>query len=136
MMRGMITKASNPMSMGVIKDNNGTEYFFHYSDFPKKNIKKGYVVEFEAFDEGKKKLKAINIKLISYGVNHPFCSPILNICKFIEENTPDTEDKEYRLRDLQMLYNYFAESENTDVKGLRIKYRPKKYTLNEGGEEE
>lgn len=135
-MRGIITKASNPMSIGIIKDDNGIEYFFHYTDFPKKHIKKGYVVEFEVINEGKKKLKAINIKLIAYGINHPFCSSILNICEFIEENAPDSEDKEYRLRDLQMLYYYFAESENTDVKGMCIKYRPTKYTLKDGGEKQ
>ena len=60
MMRGMITKASNPMSMGVIKDNNGTEYFFHYSDFPKKNIKKGEVYYCSNYKYGCDYLKRID----------------------------------------------------------------------------
>lgn len=128
-MRGIITKVCNSISIGTITDDSGTEYFFHYSNFPKNHIKKGYVVEFDYIDEGKKKLRAVNIKLIGYGVNHPFCNPILNICKFIEENTPDTEDREYKLRDLQMLYDYFVDTEDLDVGDLRRKYRPEKYTL-------
>ena len=128
-MRGTVTKACNSISIGTITDESGTEYFFHYSNFPKNHVKKGYIVDFDAFDEGKKKLRAVNIKLVSYGVNHPFCNNILGICKFIEENTPDTEEKEYKLRDLQMLYAYFADLEDLDVQDIRKKYRPEKYTL-------
>lgn len=129
-MKGKITHINNAMSTGTITGDDGTKYFFHQSEFPKNRVKKGYVVEFDAVDVNKKSLKAINIKLIAYGPNHPFCNPIINICRFIEQNTPDSEYKDYSLRDLQMLYEYFANIEDTNVHGLREKYRPKEYTLN------
>lgn len=128
-MRGIITKANNQLMIGKIADGNGTEYFFHYSNFPKKSVRKGYVVEFDAFNEGKRCLRAVNIKLVSYGIHHPFCNPILNICRFIEENTSDSVEKGYKLRELQMLYNYFVDIEDTDVHDLRRKYKPETYTL-------
>lgn len=99
-------------SYGFIKGEDGNDYFFFYEDVNRKKIKRGYIVEFEVIDEGKDNLKAKNINVIGLGKWHPYANDISRVMEFLKDNCADNEELGYRLRDLNDIYNYFANLED------------------------
>ena len=60
--------------------------------------------------------EAINIRKIGHGKKHPLACDIQRIGEYIMKNIPDDDpDKGYRLRDVDIIYNYFCTVEDCDL---------------------
>lgn len=114
-MKGRITQYNSKFLTGSITGENKEKYFFHKNDFNRHKIKTDYIVEFDIVDEGKDHLKAVNIKLIGLGKNHPYCNDIERVIDFINLEHKNNEEAQYRLRDLKNIYKYFRNLETTNT---------------------
>ena len=128
-MEGKIIHFREDKGFGFILGDNGTEYFFHESDFI--GTKKIHISNFVSFDtEGVEEdghARAVHIRKIGHGKKHPFIRDLERIEEFINDwISDDNAEKKYRLQDIQMLKNYFSEIRDiewcTDVRGT---FRPK-----------
>lgn len=127
-MKGIITKVHSYYPYATVHGDDGIDYFLHCADYDRKSIKKNYIVEFDIVDEGKEKLKAVNARFVGYGKSHPVCVVAMNLCKYIIDNTEPSEEREYRLRDIEMLYRFYAKEEGNSCKNIKD-YRPSVFTL-------
>ncbi len=111
-MRGKIVKWIGKLNQGFILGDDGREYFLHGSEVTNtKHIKKGIIVRFDfREEENKKNPRAINVRKTGHGTAHPFIHDLENIKKTIM-NSNDSE-KQYRLRDIEMLVKYFETIED------------------------
>ena len=125
-MKGKITEYNGYYSDGWITGYDGNTYFLHATNCEFNSVRKNLLVEFDVVDEGKEHLKAVNIKKIGLGDNHPFCHDCKRLIEFIQENTESSEEQEYRIRDLLTMYNYFSRQEELLPDKFRSIYRPEK----------
>ena len=108
-MKGTVVTWQGNKSMGFILGEDGNEYFLHESEMTgTKKVKRGSIVEFDAVDTGKEHLRAVNVRKIGHGTHHPFIRDLERIEELIETCVSNKHpDKQYRLRDIQMMKNYF-----------------------------
>lgn len=126
-MEGKIIRFRGDKGFGFILGDNGTEYFFHKSDCDTSKI---HVSNFVSFDtEGMEEdghARAVHVRRIGHGKKHPFIRDLERIEEFINDWIDnDNAEKKYRLRDIQMLKNYFSEVRDIewcqDVRSFRPK---------------
>lgn len=106
-MRGMIAHKNGRYNNGWITGDDGIIYFFHGKDCNSGSTRKGSMVEFDIVDEGREHLRALNIKKIGLGKNHPFYRDCKCIAEFITKNTEPSKEQSYILQCLQTMCNYY-----------------------------
>jgi cold shock CspA family protein len=108
-MIGKIKTYIGAKGYGFIVDSDEKEYFFHEDDFKSStsHIAKTNIVEFDIMntDNG---LRATNIVKVGLGEKNPYVNLLNMIEKYILDNTTDSEERNYRLRDLNKTREYIA----------------------------
>ena len=135
-MKGKIFKWSGHYSNGYVLDENGKQHFVHESEMISNgNLRNGVIIEFDSIEQPEcKHPRAVNIKKIGHGNRHPFIKDLERLKDCILGNVSDTDDeKVWRLRDVEMLINYFSEVEDIEwCDDVRARFRPKRETDKEG----
>ena len=120
-MKGKIINVWRGGNFGWIEGEDGVSYFFNRVNFSLKNtIKVGWIVEFTpAVQEDGDHIgepEALNIRKIGHGKHHPLAIDTQRIADLIMRSVPDDDpDKGYRLRDLNIIYNYFCNVEDSNI---------------------
>lgn len=124
-MRGIIKSWNGPKYCGFILGEDNNEYFLHISDVVNaKKIKSTNIVHFETKDDGGEHLRAINVYKTGHGKHHPFIQDANRLKEVIEKS--NEPEKDYRLRDIQMMINYFTNIEDiAQYPDVRQTFRPK-----------
>lgn len=122
MLKGRIINVWRTKPFGFIMGEDGISYHFNFNEFVNRSggIKVGWIVEFNPSiqDDGEHcgEPEAINIRKIGHGKKHPLACDIQRIGEYIMKNIPDDDpDKGYRLRDVDIIYNYFCTVEDCDL---------------------
>ena len=125
-MKGTVTSWNEHFCSGFITGDDGEEYFLHKDEvLNSKNIRKSHRFEFDTRDDGKNRLRAINVRKIAYGTSHPFYHDLKRVYDFVEQTDTDATEKGYMLRDIQMIMNYFTEIEDIEqFTDVRKRFRP------------
>ncbi len=115
-MKGTVTKWSDFNSSGFITGEDGNDYFLHKSEMVNsKNVKRGNIVSFDYIDEGKTCLRAVNVKKTGHGPSHPFVHDLERIYDALDEYVSEFDsEKDYILRDVRMIMNYFKKAEDIE----------------------
>lgn len=119
-MKGKIINVWRGGNFGWILGEDGVSYFFNRVNYNRKStIKVGYLVEFDPSvqEDGVHvgEPEAINIKKTGHGKHHPLACDIQRIGDYIMSNIPDDDpNKAYRLRDVNIIYNYFCSVEDCE----------------------
>lgn len=120
-MKGRIAKIWRNGNFGFIDGFDGVNYFFNRVNFDRScSLKTDWIVEFDPViqDDGDHagEPEAINIHKIGRGKHHPLAVDAKRIADLIISSVPDDNpDKGYRLRDLNIIYNYFCNVEDSDI---------------------
>ena len=124
-MKGRITKVwrtgTQAGAFGFILGEDGVSYYFNkYGIQHMRKLKADYIVEFEPSisEDGAHagEPKAINVIKVGHGKHHPLALNTQRIADYISTTVPDDDpDKAYRLRDLQVIYNYFCNVEDSQI---------------------
>jgi len=110
-MKGVIEKYSGYSSVAWIKGEDGETYFSHKNDFANtKKLVKGNIVEFDVQDESPH-MRAVAVKKTGLGKRHPFANSSRNVIAFLE-TLPQSEERDYKIRDMNVIYNYFCSCED------------------------
>lgn len=125
-MKGIIKSWHGQKDCGFI-ECDGEEYFLHLSEVKNsKKIKKGNIVEFDTIDNGENHLRAVNVHKTGHGTHHPFIQDLNRIKELVEQS--NNPEKDYRLRDIQMMINYFSHIEDIEeYPDVRKTFRAKEY---------
>ena len=106
---------------GFITGEDGIDYHFERRDTInwKNTWKSDYIVEFDPSINDREDSKwyrqpiAINVRKIGYGKNHPMARKIQEIGEDIIKYVPDDNlEKQYRLKELNEIYEYFCNVED------------------------
>ena len=112
-MIGKITSWNGSKSCGFITGKDGNQYFLHHSEMigrGAKKLHKNNIIRFDAVNNGEAHLRAVNARKIGHGTHHPFIKDLDRIEEMIVTCVDNHHpEKQYRLRDIQMLKNYFSE---------------------------
>lgn len=112
-MKGRVESFNQFFSNGFIRGDDGAEYFLHASEVVNaKKIKDTNIVEFDAVDTGESHLRAVNVKKIGHGIHHPFIQDLNRLEQVLKGVPMDEQERDYRLRDIQMMRNYFENVED------------------------
>lgn len=128
-MTGIITQWKGTLNCGFINGEDGKEYFLHGSESAsgKANFKKTNIVKFDIQSTpNEKRDRAVNVVKIGHGAHHPFMHELENLANVIKECDIDEELKGYKLRDIEMLENYFLNiCDIEQFADVRHTFRPK-----------
>jgi cold shock CspA family protein len=129
-MKGKIIQWKGGLGCGFILGEDGKEYFLHESEMIIGKPKRSVFVEFDVIERPNENHdRAIHVKKIGHGEAHPFLQDLERLENTIKEYVTDSEEKMYRLNDIQMLKNYFKEiwdfEQFPDVRKFRPKLRDK-----------
>ena len=116
-MVGTITKYVGPKSYGFITTDDNKTYFFHKDDFKSStaHIAKTNIVEFDVDETDKTNPRAVNIIKIGLGEKNPYVNMLDRIETYIKENISESEEREFRLRDLNKTRNYIVQLRDIPV---------------------
>lgn len=112
-MKGRITRYNAYFSIGYITGEDGEQYFLHKSEMVNcKNIKSDNIVTFDSVDTGEQHFRAVNVRKIGHGKHHPFIQDLNRLADTLNSLEMDEMERSYRLKDIQMLINYFENVED------------------------
>lgn len=121
-MKGKIINVWRTKPFGFIMGNDGVSYHFNFNECINRRggFKVGWLVEFEPSvqEDGEHcgEPEAIKIKKVGHGKHHPLAMDIQRIGEYILTNVPeDTPNKDYILRDINTIYNYFCTVEDCEL---------------------